>query len=607
MKNANVSCIGKKCTGCKMCADICPVDAINFEINNEGFWYPVINEKKCINCNKCVVVCPSLNEKLRIQQKEPIVYAAWSEDEKTRISSTSGGVFYEVAKIFIKQGGVVAGCAYGDDWKSAYHMIATNINELDKIKGSKYFQSDTKGIYKAVEEQLKSGKEVLFCGTPCQCTSLKAYLNNRYEKIYYMDFICRSINSPLAFQKYISELEEDYGAKATEVQLKNKKYGWQSLASKVVFENGKESIRDRNTDWWVKGFINNDLYTRESCYQCVYKKLPRITADITIGDFWGIKNQSKENMFKGISVILLNNERGIDLFERCKNSLILVKKTIADVLPGNPALLNNPIKTSKQDKFFHYIYKMPFSKAVKKCVSPNLMDNFKRGCKYMLKKVKYAIWIIRNCNVYKFIYYNFLSKQIIRDRNYYLIPYKNAVIDLHKTAKIYIEGRNLEIGINKLKGSRAETHLRMREGAVWKAKNGGCLFYNTVLEIHKNALFESGFFTMNGGSVIICAKHINFGEDVMLGRNIVIYDSDYHQVLDENGNMTNFSKEVIIKDHVWLTNQVMVLKGVTIGKSSLVTPYSVVRKDIPEESMYSGNKVVRGEIHWSRDCVKDIG
>ena len=111
-----------------------------------------------------------------------------------------------------------------------------------------------------------------------------------------MDFICRSINSPKAFKAYIDELEHQYNSKVVEVQLKNKKSGWQSLASRVRFENGEESIRDKTQDWWVKGFIFNDLYTRESCFHCQYKVLPRLNADLTIGDFWGIKNQTQQDM-----------------------------------------------------------------------------------------------------------------------------------------------------------------------------------------------------------------------------------------------------------------------------------------------------------------------
>ncbi|HBJ1647389.1 Coenzyme F420 hydrogenase/dehydrogenase, beta subunit C-terminal domain [Clostridium botulinum] len=381
------------CTGCKMCGDICPVNAISFKEDECGFWYPSVEVEKCIKCNKCVIHCPSLNSKFYKEKNQPKVYAAWSKNEKTRISSTSGGAFYEIGKWFIEQGGVVAGCSYGDDWKSAFHMIAKNFEGLDRIKGSKYFQSDTAGIYKEVKKHLDLGKKVLFVGTPCQNVAMKSFLNKEYTNLFYMDFICRSINSPLAFHEYISELEREYKSKVIEVQLKNKKNGWESLASRVRFENGQESIKDKNVDWWVQGFINYDLYTRESCYNCHYKVLPRVIADITIGDFWGIKEQSNEEMFKGISVLLINTLRGKDLFENIYMKFVLSEHSLEEVIAGNPALLKNPIRTFRQDKFFKLIKTCSFSESVKKCVTLTMKEKCIRKIKGLIQRIKKVVQV----------------------------------------------------------------------------------------------------------------------------------------------------------------------------------------------------------------------
>ena len=335
-----IECIKKEqCTGCKMCEDICPKGAISFETDDQGFWYPKVSDL-CIECGLCVKKCPSLNKHLQ-NEELPKVYSAWSKNDNVRISSTSGGIFWEIASKFIMQGGVVVGSRYCDDWKSAKHVIVKNLDELSMIKGSKYFQSDTEGIYSKVRKELEAGNKVLFCGTPCQISAIKAFLGREYKKLYCMDFICRSINSPKAFRAYIDELEKEYNSEVVEVHLKNKKNGWQSLASQVCFKNGEESIRDKNEDWWVKGFIYNDLYTRESCYHCQYKVLPRLNSDITIGDFWGIQNQKNIDMFKGISVVLLNTQKGKEIFNDNKNAFIFNKHNIDEVLSGNPALLKN--------------------------------------------------------------------------------------------------------------------------------------------------------------------------------------------------------------------------------------------------------------------------
>ena len=596
----------EKCTGCKMCADVCPVDAIEYKTDEQGFWYPDVNYDKCIQCNKCLKVCPSLNMKQVTRGNQPKVYAVWSKDDENRITSTSGGVFYEIALQFIKRGGVVAGCAYSDDWKSAYHMLAHNEEELKKIKGSKYFQSNTEGIYKEIKKALEEEKKVLFCGTPCQNAALQMYLGKKAEKVYYMDFICRSINSPKAFKAYLDELENKYKSKITEVHLKDKTRGWQSLASKVSFANGKYSLEDKNTDWWVRGFIYNDLYTRESCYHCKYKVLPRIGADVTIGDFWGIKNQTTNDMFKGISVVLINNERGKEIFDMSSDAFEIQEKNIEDVLPGNKALLQNPEKTAKQKKFFKLLTKKPFSYCVKKCIKSSKIKKIYRRIRRNGGKIYRFLKNDNQISRLKFLFYNYMCKNVVREGKGKIIPYKNAIINLDKTAKIYIKGGDLEIGINKLTGSKAETHVRIEKNAVWEAKGGCNLFYNTVFEIKPNAKFVNGFFSANGGSVIIVEKKMTFGEDVMIGRNVIVYDSDFHKIKDKDGKCINQPKEVIIEDHVWLTSNICVLKGVTIGKDSLVTAQTLIRKDIPPKSIVSGGasgKVIGEASEWSRERI----
>ena len=472
----------EKCTGCKMCADICPKKAITFKTNHEGFWYPVVNDK-CVNCGLCIKRCPALIEH-KEENSKPEVYSVWSKNEETRITSTSGGVFWEIAKDFLSSGGVIAGCRYKSDWKSAEHIIAHNLEELEQIKGSKYFQSDTDGIYSQVRKELDNGVKVLFCGSPCQNAAIKSFLGKEYANLYCMDFICRSINSPKAFKAYIDELEKNYGSKVTLVHLKNKKNGWQSLATQVRFENGQESIKDKNEDYWVRGFIFNDLYTRESCFNCQYRTIPRQNADITIGDFWGIKNQSADDMFKGISVMLINTDKGRELFEKSKQAFQYRKYRIEDVLPGNPALLNNPVRTDKQDKFFKLLERNSFSYAVNKCIKRTAYMRIKNVIMNILRKCKKVAWLIlkSDIDVFKFVHYNYFCKNIIRTSKSRVMPHKNAILDLQGNAKIILSGeKDLHIGINKLKGSKAETHIRMNNNAIWNCYI--CKLYTVIKSI----------------------------------------------------------------------------------------------------------------------------
>ena len=487
-----------KCTGCKMCGDICPVGAISFEADKKGFWYPVIDKEKCTNCGLCASRCPSLVSTKIKSMELPIVYAAWSKNKETRHESTSGGIFWEVATIFLEKGGVVVGCSYGEDWKTSNHFLAYNEEELKRLRGSKYFQSDTQGIYMAVEKELKAGKEVLFCGTPCQNAALSMFLGDKYENIFYMDFICRNINSPKSFASYITELEEKYESKVTKVQLKNKNTGWQSLASFVTFANGSQSHQDRTQDEWMKGFLVHNLYVRDCCLDCKYRTLPRKVADMTVGDFWGIE-EAPYDMYEGVSAIMLNSDKAKRVFEKLKTNLIYKEKNIEEVIKGNPAMLNNPIKGEKSEEFFGMLEKYSFSEAFRRCgfgknTKPRtIFGIWKESCDVVnaYKKV---------CEVsrIKYIYYNYFCRNIVRYGQAKIVPEKNAVFELHPNAQINMYGeKDFVVGTSKLNKSKAETYVRIGRDAVWFLRHGGQMSYESTLEVHDNGVLDTGFFTMN--------------------------------------------------------------------------------------------------------------
>lgn len=595
----------KKCTGCKVCGDVCPVEAIKFDYDKDGFWYPTIEKEKCIDCGKCRQVCPSVKYQYE-ENKKQTVYQAWSKNSKQRINSTSGGLFWEIASCFLKENGVVVGCEYDEDWKSAKHVLARNFEELERLRGSKYFQSDTRSIYKTVRAEVYSGTKVLFCGTPCQIAAMRNYMGREYDNLYYMDFICRSINSPLAFAEYISEQEKRHNSKVTCVRLKDKTYGWQSLATYLRFENGEESLLDKTNDPWVRGFIFSDLYTRESCFNCQYRELPRKTADITIGDFWGISGETVYDNYAGISVVLVNNEKGQMLFNQIKSSLFIKERTIDEAVKGNPALLKSPTRPKREYEFFEELKKREFSEIAMEAANPTARQKLRWKMRDFSAEIRRIKKFIKQGRVSlpKYIYWNYLTQNVIRMGKAKIIPNKNAIMDIDKSAKIILRGdQDVIIGYNKLRKSKSETHIRMEKNSCWNCNHGANIFYNTVIELKPNATLDTGFFTMNGGSVIIADKHIKLGEDVMIGRNVVIYDSDFHQIFDENGEVINKPQKVTIEDHVWLTSNISVLKGVTIGEGSLVMAQTVVNRDMPEKAIIGANatgKVKKDEVYWSR-------
>lgn len=89
--------------------------------------------------------------------------------------SSSGGAFIAVASHVIKKEGIICGATYTQT-ATVIHDFANTIDEAKKFMGSKYSQSDIRGILPQIKEILKTGKLVLFTGTPCQVHGLKLFL-----------------------------------------------------------------------------------------------------------------------------------------------------------------------------------------------------------------------------------------------------------------------------------------------------------------------------------------------------------------------------------------------------------------------------------------------
>lgn len=181
-----------------------------------------------------------------------------------------------------------------------------------------------------------------------------------------------------------------------------------------------------------------------------------------------------------------------------------------------------------------------------------------------------------------YLYLNYFCKAVIRIDKSRIIPYKGAVIDIDPTAKIYLFGGDVEVGCDRLKGSKEETRVRLRQNAIWSTSKGCWLSYGVTLEVLKDALLETKFFSMNSNSTLIAAKRISLGNDVMIARNVVIYDSDFHSILDKEGNTINFSRPVMIGDHVWIGTNVVVTKGSVIGNDSIIAAGTMIHGDVDE-------------------------
>lgn len=354
----------KDCTGCRMCEQICPVNAVTMKENKEGFIEPVINKEKCINCGLCFERCPQLNSLSNNGLDKVEVYAAKNNNVEVQRCSSSGGIFFALAEYVLKNNGVIYGCAFNKDIV-AEHMRIDNIDDLVKLRGSKYVQSDTKDTFKTVKMDLNDKKFVLYSGTPCQIAGLRLFLGKKYENLITVDLVCHGVPSPKLFKKYKEWLEKRYNSKIVNYEFRNKeKNGW-GLTSKIVFENGKTKFLDSRLDPYYKTFLDSITY-RESCYNCKYANTNRIS-DITLADYWGIEKEHSEFYDKfGVSAVIINTFKGKKIITEIGQCISLRYSELNKVISRNSNLIQSSERKNIRDNIYKMIDDMDFDEYSKR-------------------------------------------------------------------------------------------------------------------------------------------------------------------------------------------------------------------------------------------------
>jgi coenzyme F420-reducing hydrogenase beta subunit len=368
-------CKKEQCCGCFACLHTCPVNAISYHQDTEGFIYPSINDQKCIKCQRCINVCPA-NKSLIIDKKmEQKVYACWTKDSITRQQSTSGGIFTELAKFIIIQNGIVYGAAF-DEECNVHHIGISTIEEITKLQGSKYVQSNLGNVYRDIVNGLEMDKYVLFSGTPCQVAGLRSYLQKNYDKLYTCDLVCHGVPTPSFYNAYKDNMIKKYKSNITGVNFRYKKPGWKEYSMRLDFANGRKYICSVFKDKYHRAFLDNFI-ERESCHGCKYACSDRV-GDITLADFWGYTASKPEykDDDKGISQIIINTEKGLGLFSEIEDTLVYDGKTLAEAINGNPCLSHSFLENPQRGDFWKDYY----------------VKGFKYVSKRYLKTLKYGKW-----------------------------------------------------------------------------------------------------------------------------------------------------------------------------------------------------------------------
>ena len=348
------------CTGCYSCANICPKNCINMNMDKEGFKYPNISEDKCIKCKKCINICPVLNKK--VIKNKPRAYACYNKNEVIRRESSSGGIFTLIAENIMKKNGVVFGARF-DEKFNVIHTYTENMDELKYFRGSKYVQSKIRQAYSEVKIFLNNDRIVLFSGTPCQIAGLKSFLGEEYDNLICLDLICHGVPSPLAWDKYKEEVSN--GKNITNINFRDKSYGWKNYSFRMDFDDNTSFIQKGVDSKYIRGFIG-DIYLRPSCHNCKFKTLHR-QSDITLADFWGIENIEKDmDDDIGTSVVIVNSHKGKNLLNIIEEYTIMKEVDLDECIKYNMSAIESSYCNPRREYFFKNINRFKFDKLVEK-------------------------------------------------------------------------------------------------------------------------------------------------------------------------------------------------------------------------------------------------
>lgn len=589
------------CCGCNACGDVCSKHAISFVTDNEGFWYPKVDKNLCVDCGLCDKVCPIQHKATHVERyAEPTVFAAYTKDEAVRLDSTSGGIHSTLALKMYEKNAYVGGAVYNAD-HTVSQIVDDNPDRLSEIRSSKYLQSNAEGVYKEIRSLLKEGKNVFFCGCPCQINALYNFLGKMYDNLVTCDFICRGVNSPKVFLKYMEMLERQHGAKAAEIKFKNKKWGWHNFSMRVNFENGKEYCKDRYHDLFFIGYLQAGIFTRPSCYECQFKGFPQ-KADITLADFWGIeKVDPSMDQDKGTSLVMVNSDKGMELFNSIKDKIEWRQFTMADARTGNPAMDGSLSATKpRSEEFFNDLDRLPFEKVAAKYF-PNTTK--RKYIKKKLSSIRTLFKVILYLGVfpqmwYTFLKMNFFSKQVKRTGHFLFFNVSRTVVQIDKNAQITLNAP-LVAGIKQVKHSKTETRIWLEKESFMVVNRQFKIFGNSYIRVAKK-----GKLILNGGFInenvqITAGDVVEIGEDFTCGRDVVIRSYDGHTICEDGYRV---SEPIKIGNHVWIGQGATILKGVTIGDGAIIAAGAIVTKNVPAHSIVGGvpAKVIRENVKWHK-------
>lgn len=371
------------CCGCSACAQRCPKHCIDMREDNEGFVYPHIDTSACIDCGLCEKLCPFINQK---EERYPRrVLAVINNDEDARRESSSGGMFTLIAEQIIRDGGIVFGARFDEQWQVVFDYVET-LEGLAALRGSKYVQARIYSSYTQCESFLKTGRKVLFTGSPCQIAGLNHYLHRSYENLLTCDFVCHGVPSPKVWRIYLDEVVAAGRKAINDIKFRNKDNGWKRFNFVISCDDDSLSLSSfHGRNHYMRAFLS-DLILRPSCYSCKAKQ-GRSGSDITIADFWGIQYHHPEmDDDKGTSLVFINTPKGYDAIDLSQTKYVVADYDMA--VSYNGGLKQSIAMHNKRDYSFKRLDSCgSIIDLIQKCIRPSLRHRMMNKSRYLAKKL----------------------------------------------------------------------------------------------------------------------------------------------------------------------------------------------------------------------------
>lgn len=314
MSFSPVQALRENCSGCGVCSALCPAHAITMQPDEEGFLTPSINESLCTCCNICRAVCPMTKSGHEKGLSEPDFFVATHSSSEVLSHSTSGGAFTALSDAVLSRDGVIYGADF-DESLTVCHKRAETAEQRDRMRFSKYVQSQIHDVFPSIKKDLDDGRLVLFTGTPCQTAAIRT-LFGYPDNLILCDLVCHGVPSPLLWKKYLEALAQEQGRSVTWASFRTKVNGWFRGQYQIYYHvAGKDELFEDTR--FFELYLRGRYLLRPSCHACPYADTHR-AADLTIADYWGIEKYSKEWCDRrGVSLILVHTQKGARLLESC--------------------------------------------------------------------------------------------------------------------------------------------------------------------------------------------------------------------------------------------------------------------------------------------------